>query len=245
MRVSILFEHFKENISLPLHYNYLLQSFTYHHISKNMADFLHNEGYKFGKRKFKLFTFSRLMGRFRINKEKITFSGPIHFHISSPIEGFIQEFAETLARVPQINLSENPLIVSSIEVHFKPNISDSVNIKMLSPLTIYSTLSLADGRKKTYYYSPFEKEFSSLTAKNIFKKYNALYKKEPFSSNFSIEPLKINKQSEKIIKYKGTVIKAWMGTYSLKGNPELISLAYDAGLGSKNPQGFGMFEILR
>jgi len=245
MRINILLEYLKENISLPLHYNYLLQSFIYHHISKNMADFLHNGGYKFGKRKFKLFTFSRLMGKFCINREKITFSGPIHFHISSPIEEFIQEFAETLARVPQINLSENPFMVSSIEVHFKPKISDSVNIKMLSPLTIYSTLYLADGRKKTYYYSPFEKEFSILTAKNIFKKYNALYGKEPHSYNFSIEPLKINKQSEKIIKYKSTIIKAWTGTYNLKGNPELISLAYDAGLGSKNPQGFGMFEILK
>jgi len=245
MRISILLEYLKENISLPLHYNYLLQGFIYEHISKNMADFLHNEGYKFGKRKFKLFTFSRLMGKFHINKQKITFSGPIHFHISSPIEEFIQEFAETLARAPQINLSENPLLVSSIEVHFKPKISDSVNIKMLSPLTIYSTLFLADGRKKTYYYSPFEKEFSGLTTKNILKKYNALYGKELPFSNFSIEPLKTGRQSEKIIKYKGTVIKAWTGRYNLKGNPELISLAYDAGLGSKNPQGFGMFEILK
>ncbi|MEA1964241.1 MAG: CRISPR-associated endoribonuclease Cas6 [Candidatus Aerophobetes bacterium] len=64
-------------------------------------------------------------------------------------------------------------------------------------------------------------------------------------SNFSIKPFKINKQSEKIIKYKSTIIKAWMETCNLKGNPELISLAYDAGLDSKNPQGFGMFEILK
>jgi len=39
-------------------------------------------------------------------------------------------------------------------------------------------------------------------------------------------------------------IKAWLGTYQIHGKPELISLAYDTGLGSKNSQGFGMFEIL-
>jgi CRISPR-associated endoribonuclease Cas6 len=32
--------------------------------------------------------------------------------------------------------------------------------------------------------------------------------------------------------------------YQIHGKPELISLAYDTGLGSKNSQGFGMFEIL-
>ncbi|GAI77595.1 unnamed protein product [marine sediment metagenome] len=42
-----------------------------------------------------------------------------------------------------------------------------------------------------------------------------------------------------------TPIKAWLGTYQIHGKPELISLAYDTGLGSKNSQGFGMmFEIL-
>jgi len=30
-----------------------------------------------------------------------------------------------------------------------------------------------------------------------------------------------------------TLIKAWLGTYRLQGDPELISLAYDAGLGAK------------
>lgn len=39
-------------------------------------------------------------------------------------------------------------------------------------------------------------------------------------------------------------IKAWLGIYRLQGEPELISLAYDTGFGSKNSQGFGMFEIL-
>jgi len=36
-----------------------------------------------------------------------------------------------------------------------------------------------------------------------------------------------------------------MGIYKLKGGPELIHLVYDAGLGAKNPQGFGMFEIVK
>ncbi|MDN5332516.1 MAG: CRISPR-associated endoribonuclease Cas6 [Tepidanaerobacteraceae bacterium] len=52
--------------------------------------------------------------------------------------------------------------------------------------------------------------------------------------------------SEKYCKviYKDVIIKGWMGVYILKGDPVLLKIAYDAGLGSKNSQGFGCFEIL-
>lgn len=48
-----------------------------------------------------------------------------------------------------------------------------------------------------------------------------------------------------MILYKGTVIKAWEGTFRLLGPQELVELAYDTGLGAKNSQGFGCFELLK
>lgn len=62
-----------------------------------------------------------------------------------------------------------------VKVFPEPPIQDDVTIRMLSPVTIYSTLFSANGKKKTYYYSPFEKEFSQLIRANILKKYEALY----------------------------------------------------------------------
>jgi len=252
MRLTITLQPLKgEKAPLPLQYNYPLQSFIYHHISLKLADFLHNRGYSYGKRRFKLFTFSRINGRFQVQreKEKIVFTGPIHFHISSPVKEFIEQFAEDLARVPEVSINSNSFVITSIEVHFQPGISGSLIIKMLSPVTVYSTLSTADGRKKTYYYSPFEDEFSRLIQNNLIKKYQAFYGNFPTATDFEICPLGVTKSAEKIIKYKPkdasyTLIKGWMGHYQLQGNPELISLAYDTGLGSKNPQGFGMFEIM-
>jgi len=35
-----------------------------------------------------------------------------------------------------------------------------------------------------------------------------------------------------------------MGIYEIKGNPEVIVLSYDTGLGAKNSQGFGCWEKL-
>ena len=251
MRLTITFEVPGFKAKFPIHYNHALQGFIYHHISTNLADFLHNRGYRYEKRVFRLFTFSRLMGRFEIEKESgaIIFAGPFKFQISSPDNDFLQEFAETLARFPEVSIENNPLLVSSIEVHFSPSPTSPALIRMLSPLTIYSTLSTPNGKKKTYYYSPFEKEFSRLIQKNLVKKYAAFYHTPPVSDEFKISPVKVDKRSEKIIKYTpgrgyDTIVKAWMGVYRIEGNPELILLGYDAGLGAKTPQGFGMFEMV-
>lgn len=49
-------------------------------------------------------------------------------------------------------------------------------------------------------------------------------------------------RNQHIIMFKKTVIKVWSGIYKLSGPTGLMRLAFDTGLGAKNPQGFGMIE---
>ena len=49
----------------------------------------------------------------------------------------------------------------------------------------------------------------------------------------------------KIIRFKGTVIKGWMGTFEVRLPEPYFTLAYEAGLGAKNSQGFGMIQVVR
>jgi len=56
--------------------------------------------------------------------------------------------------------------------------------------------------------------------------------------------LKVRSWDEKVVLFKDTVIKGWMGIYKLKSHPKILKLAYDTGLGSKNSQGFGMWEVI-
>jgi len=75
--------------------------------------------------------------------------------------------------------------------------------------------------------------------------HRALYKNEPPDAELKIIPEKLSKRSEQITYYKDKyVIKGWLGVYKIKSHPEILKLAWDAGIGAKNPQGFGMFEVV-
>lgn len=244
--IRLLLELASEKHSIiPIHYNYHIQSFLYNSISPKLAQILHDHGFPIGKRKFKLFTFSRLLGEYRLdrNKEKIVFFSPFRLIVSSVMREFIEEVAEELMRKESVKILSQKVSLNSVEVSDLSVNQDKLKIKMLSPITMYSTLSRADGKKKTYYYTPFEREFSQLISENARKKFRAFYEKEP-NGDIQLTPLNVNKSNEKIISYKGTVIKGWMGIYELSGDKELMKLVYDAGLGGKNAQGFGCFEVL-
>lgn len=242
MRFTVVFTSEKA-LSLPLSYNEVIQGVIYRSLAPSLGSFLHDRGFSHGKRIFRLFTFSRLMGRVVFHQDSFEAFPPLRLTVSSPYDRTLQGLAENLVRCDEIRLNGNRVHIESINVHFTPRFSDSVKIRMLSPVTVYSTLTRADGSKKTYYYNPFEEEFAELIRANIIKKYRALYGRAPLTELLSIEPLRVSRKDEKIIRYRGFIIKGWLGSYMLKGDPELIKLAYDAGIGSKNSQGFGCFEV--
>lgn len=246
MRMRIQFSATNGRVDIPVNYNHIIQSFIYNNISDKLSEFLHNIGYKTGKRSFKMFTFSRLQGKCRYKKEdkKLTFDNNFSLWVASPENEFLESYATELLNRDEIKIGENKVYINSVEVSMTPAFEGDILIKMLSPVTVYSTLEKKDGKSKTYYYHPSEPEFSELVLRNIENKYRALYKSEPPEDEFQIKPEKVTNRSQKIITYKDFIIKGWLGVYRLKGHPEMLKLAWDAGIGAKNPQGFGMFEIV-
>lgn len=244
MRIRINLNPITDRIVLPLHYNHLLQAFIYRNLSKTLSSSLHQKGSIIGKRRFKLFTFSRLFGKFKREGDGIVFTGPLHFWLSSPMIKLLESLASHLVKKSKIKLGKSYLHLTGIEVGFVPEMKGEVLVRTLSPITVYSTLKSPEGRKKTYYYSPFEEDFSKLIKENLCKKYLLIHKRPLEGSKFSISPEKVSQRNHHILFYKGTVIKAWSGIYKIRGSEELIRIAYETGLGSKNSQGFGMIELL-
>jgi CRISPR-associated endoribonuclease Cas6 len=233
----------KERIVLPLDYNYHVQGFLYSSISPELASFLHDKGFEYEKRSFRMFTFSRLMGRYEIRNGTITFTMPVRLVISSPLDRFVSELANTMLTSKGLKLCGEDIAVEEISVLERPEIKSSMRIRLVTPMVAYSTLTTPEGRKKTYYYNPSEPEFTEQTDGNLRKKYEAFYGRAPRARKLSLRPL--GRPDERIVRYRDNVIKGYAGTFLIDGNRRLLELAYDCGLGSKNSQGFGMFEVLR
>lgn len=248
MRVKVAYETLNEKLILPLHYNFYLQILIYNTLSPLLATKLHNEGFILNKRKFKLFTFSRILNKGekikRNRKDFLLFKNGISFYFSSPIEDIISDFGERGLKEKEFNLLNQRLFISRIEVITTPRIEKEVIIKMLSPVTIHSTLKNQEGKNISHYYKPNEKNFPSLIEKNAKKKYSLIYENEPDELNLNIEPYRFSvKKNLSVVIFKGTPIEGYSGIFKLNGSRELIMSTYDAGLGDKNSEGFGMWEL--
>lgn len=231
---------FDGNLVLPLNYNRILQGFIYKNIvDRDLSKFIHDRGFSYGKRNFKMFTYSRLSGQYIIDKKnkKIIYQSPIQLTISSCYEDFFIDLSVSLLK-KKVEIAGTKGYVSKMNILMEEP-KQTQRIKMLSPVTAYSTLM----NGKTIYYSPDDLNFKRIIKENIIKKYIAYFKEEPTNMDFEIECPK-NKFNKVISNYSGFIIEGWMGNFLLKGNTDMIKLAYDTGIGGKNSQGFGCFELI-
>lgn len=244
MRIKITFEAKNREVSLPIHYNYYIQSLIYKTFSSNLADLLHNKGFKFEERAFKLFTFSRIIEKGKKNGKKLTFNNVISFYFSSPFFNVVEDIALQSLKAPEVELLGQNLFVYSIQVIPTVKLGRKILIKMLSPVTMHSTLTKEDGRKISYYYKPIDREFSKLIEENARKKYFLIKGENTDKLSLEIKPIHFSvKRNLSIVKFKNTPIEAYTGIFELNGSKELIEITYDAGIGDRNPEGFGMWEI--
>lgn len=246
LRISITLSGLSDSVMLPIDHNYLLQAAIYQQIEQPaLRSFLHEQGFELGKRKFKLFTFSRLMGKVKVDPQQgcMLFSPPIKLVICSPLAIILQELASSLLKQGYIRLGKEVLHVEKVTATDQVVRGKNITVRMLSPLTVYSTL-IDSGHRYTHYYSPFEPRFQELIQANLTKKYWLIFGRQAEEEGFSIEPLSVSEKDFKVVKYKGTIIKGWMGTYRLRGDPQLLEVALNAGLGAKNSQGFGCCELI-
>ena len=239
----------KEKVVLPVGFNRYIQALTYNLIDMVDSNWLHNTGYKIDKKSFKLFTFSSILEKGRYIKEEKLFIFPkeISFTVSSPVDWILEEIAKNTITNDTLQLGNNYLSVRSINVLKQPVFNgDPVKVKAVTPIEIHSTFQKPDGKKITHYYTPFEREFNDMININLKDKWKALFKEEP-ESDITIKPLFQGNHYERIVYFgtgeNKTVVKGWKGNFEISGDKKLIEFAYNTGLGGRNSQGFGMFEV--
>ena len=243
MRVKIEF-NFESKIILPIQYNHILQGLIYGNLSDEVSTLLHDQGFVYEKRQFKLFTFSRLTGKFLIKGDVIEYDSPVSLIVCSAVDEVIRGLLESLMR-NECELCGQKLSLASVILEKNDDLGDNVRASLLSPVVAYSTIDRDNGQKYTQYYSPWDYQFQIIVKNNLLKKYELISKK-PASHDWPFYLLPEGTQGNlKVLKYKNTVIKGWVGNCRLTGRPELIKTAYNAGLGNKNAMGFGCFEVVK
>ena len=243
MRYKIKFT-FKDELKLPIHYNHLIQGLIYSHISNvDERNRIHDYGFMVGAKKIKLMTFSKIFGLYNIDKNYIIFKPPVELIFASYYDEISSEIAYNLLADENIFLNSTKINVIDIKSHsFDDEKYKNIKyymIEMISPLTVYIT---QNNHRKTFF-SPWSPEFENAISNNISTKFSAISNNRNFLFNIRPNNIKNNKD-EKVIYFKDTLIKGYNGIFTLKTDSEVMKMLYYTGIGSKNSEGFGCFNIL-
>ncbi len=230
---------FEAPLVLPLNYQEVLEDFIYDQIpDKLYTCSLHDPAYK---RKFKLFTFSRLLGRGKVSlrQKKFRFERHLSWQVSSCLPGFIKEFGQSLLLKDNYYLYGQPFRVDGLHYETVTVNQSACVVRMLSPITVHNTFVSNTGHKTTQYFSPCDPAFVHLINQNLAQKYFACYGK-PIHKKIRLTPLYVSCRDRVITRLKGFRIEAWNGLYLLEGDPKTLTFACAAGLGGRNSSGFGL-----
>lgn len=227
----------KEPFTVPLNYNYQLQSAIYAKLAEiGASDFWHDTGFGDGKQKFKSFVFGPLSGNYIIENKNITFDGKIHIELRSPVFEFCDELQRSLEINPAIKLFDTHLEVCDAVLTNRHINNSQVVFTSLSPIVIHSTLP----DKSTVYLSPDDDDFIRRIQNNYRKKFQTFYNCDAPEIR-----LKISGKSQKVVtSYKKTWITGYKCKITAEGHFAALEFLYNSGLGEKNSQGFGLVDIL-
>ncbi|MCW1311495.1 MAG: CRISPR-associated endoribonuclease Cas6 [Candidatus Parvarchaeota archaeon] len=226
-------------IILPKFYNHLIQGFFYANVDRLLSSFLHDTGFIYEGKRFKLFTFSKI-GYKLMKKEKdvLKIVPPISIHFASPFIEITDSLLNTIVKKQQVKIGDNDIFISSLHLREHKTKEDML-VRCLSPITVYRTQS---GSKRFEYFSPYQEEFYNLLKSNLLSKYYLIYGKR-YTDEIEIQSFKIKGlYRKKILSLKTTLIDAWEGIFKVKANQAMMDVIFYAGLGAKNSAGFGMVE---
>ncbi len=229
-------------LHLPISYHHIIQGMIYHQLQRDRSysTFLHDTGYQDSDKQFKLFTFGLLHGTYRIHTGQISFQGDILLEIRSANEDFCNVLYQALADSQHLTICRQKLKICSVELKNRVIHKPHIRVKMLSPVTVYTTTN--DDRHRSRYYTPLDAEFEQLINQNFQSKYTAATGQSP-KIPIKVSVASISSRDKYVTKFKNqTYITAWNGLFELKGDPGELTFLYNTGIGAKNSQGFGMFE---
>lgn len=268
MRLKLTLLPLNPRTSVPINYNYPLASAIYKLLaqaSPEYASWLHEKGYRSpADRALKLFTFSRLDIPRAIPRGSFLMAGderPWLLQIASPMEEeFVQNFVLGLFQRQTLEIGGSGAVgrflIEQVEALAPPAFTENMRWKALSPIVV-STMREHRGKLRPYYYRANDAELGEAVRQNLLQKYETIHGQSPADARLQFEIdhgyLARKGGPEKVSKLltikeglpEETQIRGFMSPFSLTGNPELMRVAWECGIGDHNSMGCGMVEAVK
>ena len=227
-------------LTLPVSYHHILQGVIYHLMSEDEnGTLLHDNGSSFGKRAYKLFTYGPILGIYKVKGHRITFLDEITFEVRALDSNVIWQMEDNILEYG-IRFGEHLYEEVECEVSDNHLTLEEARIQMISPICVYKTDEVS---KHTTFFTPDEFEFFEAITANMHRKYKAATGTDA-SMTLQLMKLDVQPKDKYFTQYKNFYLEGYKGIYKIKGKPEELDFLYQVGIGAKNSQGFGMFEVL-
>ena len=229
--------------TLPVDYRPIFVSFIKRCLSKHYSD-VFEEYYSKQKPITKPLSFAVKVNRPIFNKDIISFNSEqvlMTFSVGNPRDSIIFYNAFLKSKDNAFPIADsNILKLSSVQVLQNRYIEERiVLIRFLSPLVV--RVHSSDNKDRYLNVNDEQEEFQNHLKEVVKNEVNALAKTNCFTDEFSLEPIKAQAT---VVKSFGCMISASLGIFKLTGEPTLINFLYEAGMGSRRSEGFGLFEII-
>lgn len=239
---------------LPLSYQYEASSAIYRILSRadqEYATWLHDNGFYIETiKKFKLFTFSRIFGEYKIYKDtgRIRYLGDTaEWYVSFLPEKSTQKFIEGLFQNQIFEIGDKKSAVQfhiiCVEAMPEPEYSEEMEFETLSPMCI----KIKNEDDRTDYLSPKDVRAPYLIFNGLLDRYKIFYGKAlPCSpDDCKLEVLSEPKSSLIMIKAgtpAQTRVRGFQCRFKVKAPVEIMKIIYSCGIGVQTSVGFGCVE---
>jgi CRISPR-associated endoribonuclease Cas6 len=236
---------------IPINYQYPIQSAIYSILANSDIDFstwLHKNGYQQEGKRFKLFTFSNLIiPKYEIDKGRerlIVKSEFVYLYISFLPERSTQQFIQGLFLQQTIQIADYisgaQFLVREVQVMRPLEYNSDMVFKTLSPVCI----SLRNEQGNMDYLSPEDSRYEMGILTGLLARYEAIHGK-PFGGNPFCHLHLLSEPKSALIRIKSgtpseTRVRGYRFQFKIELPEELMTIAYESGLGEKGSLGFGM-----
>lgn len=224
------------HVTLPIAYNQLVQGMLYSCWRDSHPE-VHGTA---GQRRVSKYTFSPLEGGVTPDPKAKTVQlhDVVSLEVRSPLEDLIDELAAELSRRGYLRIGAHEFNLMNLESRDRLIFPERTLVHMRAPVVAYRTV---DEQGHTQPYSPSDREWHELVEANTEQKLRSL----DLEATGYLQVVPVDRTLRKrVTRFKGTYVTGYLGDLILSADSQTMATLWCLGIGSKNSDGFGMFDIV-